>query len=402
MMTYSLMMPFALAMAVIVNFAHAKEIGVNIQLKNLYADRDYDDPTKPSIGSWTQGIIARAEAQHALDDNISLHFTGSLQYAKRLSADKNINDMILPFDAVKNEQADAYHKVAGSVGLQHQNHKLSWGEQWVDTPLATTDYSRQLITIYQGWLYTGELNHSLKVDIGYLDQYSPRSEENFRKLSVSNQESDGLIYVDLKHKSLDNKLHTQVFLSELEDLYHQYSLGIQYKTQYDKLKLATKFRYYYTEESGAERLGEIDNQYYGVMQEISDHRNTFSVGVQKLHGESHFPTLDGAVPVLGYVNWSQGAFNKANELSYHFNFNHDASWILPGLNILVRYIDGQDYVMNGVKGNKESELDFITTYKVNKGKFKGLGFQWLNLNYKNSNHADYMENRFFTTYSKRF
>lgn len=46
--------------------------------------------------------------------------------------------------------------------------------------------------------------------------------------------------------------------------------------------------------------------------------------------------LDGAVPVLGYINWKQGAFNKANELSCHLTFNHDASWLVPELNILAR------------------------------------------------------------------
>lgn len=397
-----LIVPVACALAATVNFAFAQEVNLDIQLKNLYAERDFDDPAKPSIGSWSQGIIARAEGQHALTENTALTFTGSLQYAKRLSEDKHLNDMILPFDPVTREQASSYHKVAGSIGLKHQQHKISWGEQWVDTPLATTDYSRQLITIYQGLLYSGQLNEQLKLDVGYLDKYSPRNEEDFRKISVARKESDGLGYLDLKYSALQNKLQTQLFLSELEDLYNQYSLGVQYKTQADQLRLNTKFRYYYTEESGAEYLGNIDNQYYGLLQEVGYGANTFGVGIQKIHGESDFPMLDGAVPVLSYINWTQGTFNKANELSYHFTFNHDASWLVPGLNVLARYVDGQDYSIKGQKGYDESELDFIVNYKVKEGKFKGLGFQWLNLNYKNDLKGDYSENRFFTTYSKKF
>ncbi|WP_416394401.1 OprD family outer membrane porin [Acinetobacter radioresistens] len=119
-------------------------------------------------------------------------------------------------------------------------------------------------------------------------------------------------------------------------------------------------------------------------------------------GHFYFGVTDGAVPVLSYVNWTQGTFNKANELSYHFTFNHDASWLVPGLNLLARYVDGQNYAINGQKGYDESEFDFIANYRITEGKLKGLGFQWLNLNYKNDIQGDYTENRFFTTYSFKF
>ncbi|MFW1801371.1 OprD family outer membrane porin [Acinetobacter nematophilus] len=394
--------PLLLAMAAVVNCTHAKEINIDVTLKNLYADRNFDDSAKPSVGSWSQGIIARAKGQHELTQDFALTFTGSIQYAQRLSDDKHLNDMILPFDPVNKEQASSYNKVAGSIGAQYKQHHMSWGEQWVDTPLATTDYSRQLITIYQGLLYSGQLNEQLKVDVGYLDKYSPRNEENFRKLSINKKESDSLSYINLKHNALNNNLQTEIYLSELDDLFNQYSLGVKYKTNYDQLRLNTKLRYYYTEESGTEKLGKIDNQYFGLMQEFGYGSNTIGFGIQKIQGDSDFPMLDGAVPVLSYVNWTQGAFNKANELSYHFTFNHDASWLIPNLNLLARYVDGQNYAINGKKGYDESEFDFIANYSITEGKLKGLGFQWLNLNYKNDLGDDYMENRFFTTYTMKF
>ena len=216
--------PLACAMAATGNYVFAKDVNIDVTLKNLYANRDPDEQTKPITGSWSQSVIARGNTQYALSDDTKLLFTGSVQYARRLSEDKHLNDMILPFDVNTQKQASSYNKVAGSMGVQHKNHKVTWGEQWVDTPLATTDYSRQLITIYQGLLYSGQLNKQLNVDIGYLDKYSPRNEEDFRKISVNKKESDGLAYIDLKHKAFDNKLQTQIFVSELEDLYNQYSI----------------------------------------------------------------------------------------------------------------------------------------------------------------------------------
>src|SRR5690606_334464 len=106
-------------------------------------------------------------------------------------------------------------KVAGSIGLQHQQHKLSWGEQWVDTPLATVDYSRQLLTIYQGVLYFGQWSEQLKADVGYLNKYSPRSEEKVRKPSVESQFSEGLTYLNFSYVRMIYNLVTQVLLSDL-------------------------------------------------------------------------------------------------------------------------------------------------------------------------------------------
>lgn len=235
-----------IAIAAGANYASAKEINFDVTFKNLYAKRDFDAAYRASIGSWSQGVIARVNGQHEFSDETALLYTGSLQYAQRLSEDKHSNDMIMPFDTHLQEQASEYKKIAGSIGLKHKQHQISWGEQWVDTPLATTDYSRQLLTIYQGWLYSGQLNPQLKVDLGYLDKFSPRNEEKFRKITVNNQESDGLTYLDLKFKTLQGNLQTQIFLSELEDLYNQYSLGLQYKTQVGDLRFKSKFRYYYT------------------------------------------------------------------------------------------------------------------------------------------------------------
>lgn len=387
--------------AIIGQFTHAKEVNVDVLLKNLYAERDFDNSSKPTIGSWTQGITMRGNAKYALNDQSSLTFTGSMQYATRLNDDKNVNDMIIPFDPVNKTQAKEYNKVAGSIGFKHENHHLSWGEQWVNTPLATTDYTRQLTTIYHGLHYSGKWLDNLTVDLGYLDKYSPRNEEKFRKISVAKQPSDSLKYVDLKYDILDKKLKTQLFISELEDLYNQYSIGLKYETQYKDLRLNTKVRYYYTIENGAELLGEIDNKYYGIFQQVGYGANTVGIGVQKIDGKNDFPMLDGGVPVLDYINWT-GLYNKANELGYHYTFNHDASWIIPNLNLLVRYVDGQNYKINGKSGYDESGLDLILDYKVTEGRLKGLAFKLINIHYKNDIQGDYTENRFFTTYSKKF
>ncbi|MFH4351379.1 outer membrane porin, OprD family, partial [Acinetobacter baumannii] len=55
--------PCLLVMAAKVNVVFAKDINVDLTFKNLYADWDYNDDSKPSIGSWSQGVIARASTK---------------------------------------------------------------------------------------------------------------------------------------------------------------------------------------------------------------------------------------------------------------------------------------------------------------------------------------------------
>lgn len=71
-----LIIPLACAMAATVNLAFAKEVNLELQLKNLYAERNLNDPTKPSIGSWIQDFITRAEGEHTLTEILRLHLRG--------------------------------------------------------------------------------------------------------------------------------------------------------------------------------------------------------------------------------------------------------------------------------------------------------------------------------------
>ena len=108
------------------------------------------------------------------------------------------------------------------------------------------------------------------------------------------------------------------------------------------------------------------------------------------------------VPVLGYINWIQGMFNKAKERSIHVNYQHNFKWIIPNLTLDVKYIKGDHFKVTNIQNAKEEQLDFILNYKIKDGRFKGLGLQWFNINYKNNFGGDYAENRVFTTYSYKF
>lgn len=385
--------------------AIAKEVNTEISLKNLYADRDYDQQI-PSLGNWSQGAMAKVNAAHALNKTLDATFTGSAQYAHRLSESKSTDDAMLPFDRIQRKQALHYNKLGASIGLKYrpessQSHELSWGEQWLNTPLATGDTSRQLATFYQGWVYRGSFEQRHKLELARINRISPRNQGVFQPLSVKNVKTEALNYINVNLQP-DPKLKLNLYYGNLMHLYDQFSLGLNFQQPVDDLLFNTKFRFYSSFDTGNAKLGSIDNQYYGVLQDVKRGNTSFGIGYQKIAGKGDFPKLDGYVPVLDFINWTQGIFGSANEQSWHFVFNHHLDWLLPNLNLSVKYIRGDDFAVRQRQDAKESELATQLSYLVKEGYLKGLDLRWININYDNNYGRSYVENRIITSYSFKF
>lgn len=385
--------------------AIAKEVNGEMSLRNFYTERDYEQHI-PTLGNWSQGIISKVRAQHPLSSELDASLTGSAQYAHRLSHSKATDDTILPFDRQQRKQAEHYRKLGASIGLKYrpdpaQIHELSWGEQWLNTPLATGDTSRQLATFYQGLLYRGTFDQHHKLEVARINRISPRNQGHFQPLSVKNIKTEALNYLNLNLQA-NPKLKLNFYYGNLMDLYDQFSLGLNFQQPMADWVLNTKFRFYSSFDSGRSQLGSIDNQYYGVLQEFKHGKNSIGVGYQKIAGQGDFPKLDGYVPVLDFINWTQGIFGSAHEQSFHFIVNHHLDWLLPNLNLSIKYIRGDDYAVRQRHDAKESELVTQLAYQVNEGRLKGLDLRWLNINYDNNYGRSYSENRIISSYSFKF
>ena len=388
-----------------INTATAIEVKGEMSLRNLYADRDYDQQI-PSLGSWSQGVMTKLRAQQALSEVLDATVTGSAQYAHRLSQSKSTDDTIIPFDPQQRKQATDYHKLGAAIGLKYhpdhnQIHELSWGEQWLNTPLATGDASRQLATFYQGLVYRGTFEENYKFELGRINRISPRNGNGFQPLSVKNIKTEALNYLNFNLQP-DAQLKLNFYYGNLIDLYDQVSIGLHFQQPVADLVLNTKLRFYSSFDTGRSKLGEIDNQYYGVLQDLKYGNTSFGIGYQKIDGKGDFPKLDGYVPVLDFINWTQGIFGSANERSLHFVLSHQLDWLLPNLNLSIKYIRGDDYAVRQRQDAKESELATQLSYVVKEGRFKGLDLRWLNINYDNNYGRSYVENRIISSYSFKF
>ena len=382
--------------------AHAIEdlkISNTVTLKNLYAERDYSE-SDADLGSWTQGLIYRGKFSYKLNQDWNVALNPSFQYAYRLSNDKGLADTILPFDPIAQEQKQHQHKQGINFEASFQNHTLSYGEQWINNPMLVVDPSRQLLPSFHGAVYTGKFKDTT-VSAGLIDKYSRRSAEHFKKISVKNIESDGLTYLDIQHAISPNlKLH--VFNGYLENLYNQSMLGLDYKWQFLDTKMQTNFRYFNNTDIGDAKLGSVDSNNIGIINyaEVLP-KLKVGIGYQKIFGDNDYPLIDGPIPVLDFINWTQGSFIKKDEESYHLTLSYDFDALIPGLKLDTKYIRGENFKTQG-KDDNETEFNYRFGYTINDGLFQGLSFSWLNIDYKSKYGRDYNENRVYTMYTFKF
>lgn len=380
-----------------------------LTLKNTYIDRNFDQENVKDSGSWSQGVSLFYHSQfydtpiEILEHPLQIGVDGSMQYAVRLSNDKHVNDTVLPFDPVKQEQAADYLKYGGTLKLKYDQAELRVGELWLNLPMTAIDTSRQLLTTYQGVNLKFPIQEKLKVELGHVSKNSPRNEEDFYKFSYTQKGikhySDGLDYLNLSY-DVNKDFNINYYYGHLENLYDKHYLGVEHRYPIaDNIALHSKLRYFNSQDNS--NALDIDSQNVGLLETLKLNNHTLGVGYQRIIGDA-YPLPDGFLPELYFINWNVTGFFKENEKSWHFVYGYDFKDYILGLNSIAKYAVGRDIKMSNGDKNKESELDVLTTYNFQQPALKGLSLQHLFTRYQQDYGSDFTENRFFINYQYKF
>lgn len=385
----------------------------SIYLRNFLVDRHYDDVPNPDLGSWSQGITGRFESGYT-DTPVQIGLDASVQYAVRLGEHNAERlDTVLPYDQAKGRQERDYLKAGATLKFKFHDSELKIGELYPKLPVAFIDDSRQLMTSYVGALFETKAIDHLKLSAGRITHINSREDDDDEKLSLfvgsgPRYESDGLNFLGLDYQ-FQPQISGAYWFGQLEDIYQQHYVNLTYSTDVGKNKFKLDARYFHNSEDGDAYYGKIDSQAYGVQSTLQQGAHTVIAGLQKNQGKSNFPTLAGYVPQPFLQSWSTLAFIKPEELTWHVLYSHDFNAMgMPGLKLTLRYLKGTDIAREGLKDNQESEKNIILSYFVPEGRFKGLGLEWRHIQ-TNTKYgtaytagADYVENRFITSYSYKF
>lgn len=363
-----------------------------LSFKTFSFERDYKDDPSANSNSLSQGLLYRGDWSVKLND-VQLHLMPSLQYAYRLSSDQHSNDFTLPFDADTKQQAQHYSKYGLGMGVEYKDFHINIGEIIPNTPLTPQVDTHQLRVNYKGAEFKYHQQQQ-NFTLGFINQYSPRNEEDYRKLAISQQESDGLYFFEWNGKK--PQYSWKFYNGYLTDIINQSYLAFDYQWS-DQHN--TKFRMFQHTDIGDAKLGQYNNTSLGAMHFIQHGNFTTGIGYQENFGKNGIPKLDG-LPIPHMMNWTLGAFTKANEKSYHFVSSYDFKDYIKGLKITYKYIYGDSFQTKN-KDDFEQESDLLIQYDLNHW-VKNLKLLFLNINYDTKHGKSLDEQRMMVHYTVKF
>lgn len=378
-------------------------------LRNAYIDRDFDNTTVKDTGSWSQAASLFYKSKmldtplHIADHPITIGADASVQYAVRLSSDKHVSDSILPFDKANQSQASDFLKYGATLKLGYGHSLLRTGELWLDLPVTSVDTSRQLLTSYWGTNLHSQITDQVQTEIGRIEKVAPRNEEEFRKFSYTSkgitQYSDGLNYIDLRYQ-ITPSLKGEYYFGNLEDLYNTHYASLDHTWKQANFSLNSKLKYFNSKDH--EDTFNIDAQNIGLLETLKVSNHSFGLGYQQIIGDSAYPLLDGYLPETYFINWNVTGFAKQDEKSYHLIYSYDFKDFVSGLSAAMRYAYGHDFKSSTGENNQETEANYVLNYAFQQPYLKGVGFQYIHIDYNVKYGNDFTEDRIFLNYMKKF
>ncbi|RSO55297.1 OprD family outer membrane porin [Acinetobacter lactucae] len=405
---------------------------VQLKFKNFYLDRQYDDTPAKNWGSWSQAVTLDAKSGYVEFGALQLGVDVLAQYAVRLDGRDRNADWVLPYNGASGtgtgKQERQFGKIGATLKAKISQTELRIGEILPVTPVIHFDPSRQLLTTYNGvWLESKDLKNT-KLTLGYLDSINARYENQpmdfglWPKALNNDGKTDGMYVAGIDYQ-LNKNWSASYFYGDVRNIYRQNYLGVNYKNNYDKLKIDSHIRFFDNAESGDALYGDIDNQALSIGSTLTYGSHSVGLSYQQMFGDHgsnpspatgapYFPSLAGWVPQPYLDNWSVASFIRKDEKSVGVAYSYDFSDLgIKGLKTTAKYWHGwgidSAYESSALTGKgKEDEFNFILNYVVPEGKLKGLGFQWMYIDVNFDNIAgqasDLQEHRIATTYTYKF
>lgn len=260
-----------------------------------------------------------------------------------------------------------------NVKARVSNTTLTLGRQSMNTPVIAFIGNRALPSSFEGVsLQSDELNN-LSFQAGSFDRVSPRSEQSLTKFT-SEYNANGATADRVDMAGFDYKpfksLTTSLYASNVEDFWHQYYLGVLHEMgDTDVVGISTNLNYYKTKDSGARKMGQIDNDTYSLSLTATHKAHSFSIAYQEVEGDTYFDYVHDTNAIF-LANSLLSDFNGPNEksvqLSYLLNM---ADYGVPGLKFNVYQARGFDIDGTHYKGTAYdvSRMDGETHYEYGVG-----------------------------------
>ncbi|MFK8330213.1 OprD family porin [Pseudomonas sp. BJa5] len=287
---------------------------------------------------------------------------------------------------------DDYSKAGGAVKFRISDTVLKVGDQFTAMPVFATDDSRLLPEIAQGSLITSNEIKGLTLQAGHFTSLTAQEETNRDSFHLKSADVAGGTY------AFTDTLSTSVYYSKVEDFWRKWYGNINWALPInDEQGLVFDFNIYDTKSDGAGNVrtfdGEtkLDNTAFSLSGAYNIGAHTFTLAYQAVSGDGDYAYgIDGGGSIFLANSVARSDFNQEDEKSWQARYDLNfASYGVPGLTFMTRYVRGDDANVAGTTDGKEWERDVDIKYVLQEGAAKDLSFRVRQATYRSGDGVYY-------------
>lgn len=269
---------------------------------------------------------------------------------------------------------DTQTEVGGAVKFRVSDTVLKYGNQFVASPVFSTDDSRILPEAATGTYLVSNEIEGLELSAGRFSALSSQASSDRDTFELKSADIVGASY------AFTDNLSASVHASDVEDYWKKYYGNVNYTLPLaEEQALNFDFNIYKTDYEDEYSNDQFDdNTVWSLAAAYSLGAHKFTLAYQRSSGDHAYDYgVDGGGTVWLNNSVQYSDFVGEDEKSYQARYDLDmASYGVPGLSFMTRYIYGDDITVEGFEEEgKEHEWNFETKYVIQEGAAKDLSFR---------------------------
>ncbi|MFP6849589.1 MAG: OprD family porin [Pseudomonas sp.] len=272
---------------------------------------------------------------------------------------------------------DTQTEVGGAIKFRVSDTVLKYGNQFVASPVFSTDDSRILPETATGTYLVSNEIEGLELSAGRFTGLSSQTETGHDSAELTSANIIGASY------QFTDNFSAAYHASDVEDYWKKHYINANYTIPMsEEQSLNFDFNAYKTDDQGKELGGKVDNTVFSLASAYSFGAHTVTLAYQQSSGDSAYAYgVDGGGTVW-LANATTSEFWTEDERSLQARYDIDmTAYGVPGLSFMARYISGWNAtvrddagVITGTDG-KEHELGLSAKYVIQEGAAKDLSFR---------------------------
>ncbi|AVO54595.1 OprD family porin [Ectopseudomonas mendocina] len=266
---------------------------------------------------------------------------------------------------------DTQSEVGGAIKFRISDTVLKYGNQFVASPVFSTDDSRILPEVATGtYLVSNEIK-GLELSAGRFTGLSSQVQTARDSVELTSTNLVGANY------QFTENFSAGYHFADTEDYWKKHYINANYTIPFsDDQSLNFDLNAYRTKSQEKELGDKVDNKLWSLAGAYSFGAHTVTLAYQQSSGETPYAYgVDGAGTVW-VANAVTNEFWSEDEKSAQVRYDIDmSSYGVPGLSFMARYVKGWNVTSDAGTDGKEHELGFSAKYVIQDGAAKDLSLR---------------------------